>query len=425
MGWNGWAAAALLGAGLVTAGCGGSSSEGDARVRLVNATDGIASVDFYADDDRIASDVGQATESRTVGLDAGSRSFEVRAAGSSTTEHAATYKVSKDESYTIVVYSAGDTHGSRLLGNDEDAPDSGESKLRVLNASTEAGDVDVYVTAADADLADATPAASGLGAGELSGYDRFDAGTWRIRVTGSGDTADVRLDLPAVTLASKAVRTLVLTRGGGGVLVHGLMLDQDGGVTALRNTAARVRLVAGAGSTGKVAATVAGTTLSSGTQSPSIGAYKLVTAGTAAVAASLGGTALAPTSLTLTAGNDYTLLVTSSGSDGQATLLTDDNRPPTGSGSANLRVVHGIGDLASPVSLTADYALVAGDVNVRSASAPADTTAAAEIRLEATSPGATGSLFLSTDTVLTAGRGYTLFLLGSTADPVGVLRRDR
>ena len=93
----------------------------------------------------------------------------------------------------------------------------------------------------------------------------------RIRVTGSGDKTDLRLDLPAVTLADQQITTLVLTATPGGVLVHGLSIDQQGGVTARRNPSARVRLVAGANANGSVAATANGVTLSSALQSPAIG----------------------------------------------------------------------------------------------------------------------------------------------------------
>ena len=43
------------------------------------------------------------------------------------------------------------------------------------------------------------------------------------------------------------------------------------------------------------------------------------------------------------------------------------------------------------------------------------------MRLEATTPTVTGSLYLATDVTLQSGKVYTLFMLGDAATPEGVL----
>ena len=63
--------------------------------------------------------------------------------------------------------------------------------MRVLNAAANAGSFDVYITAAGADLATATPRISGVGYKQVqpgSGDDSVDiaAGTYQVRLTPAG-----------------------------------------------------------------------------------------------------------------------------------------------------------------------------------------------------------------------------------------------
>lgn len=343
-----------------------------------------------------------------------------KATGSATTAPAVA-----DTSHTLLAYSTNETLKTVFLTDNETAPTSGTAKLRVFNGAAEAGALDVYVTAPDATLAESTATVSALGTERIAGYSEISAGTYRVRITGSGDKTDLRLDLPSVVLTDQQIATLVLTATPGGVLVHGLTINQKSTVTAQKNGSARLRLVAGAAANGNAAATANGVVLSAGLKSPAVGGYTLVPAGALALTVSLDGAALSTGVTSLTAGSDNTLIVTGSGASGTAVLLNDDNRPALTAANTKLRLVHGVGGLASPITLTADYSAVATDVATNTASAPASIAASTTMRLEATTPTVTGSLYLATDVTLQAGKVYTLFMLGDAATPLGVLRRDR
>jgi len=207
--------------------------------------------------------------------------------------------------------------------------------------------------------------------------------------------------------------------------VHGLVINQQSSTSAQRNTSARLRLVASATSNGTVAATANGTTLSSGLKSPAVGNYTLVTAGDLTLAVTVDGSSISATGHTLEAGSDTTLLVTGASSAATVTLIDDDNKPALSSANTKLRLVNGVSGLSSPITLTADYSAIATDLALNSASTPVSTAASTTARLEVTSPAVTGSMFLLTDVTLLAGRVYTVFMLGDTTTPVGVLRRDR
>lgn len=420
-----WLAAAVALVPLLQACGGGSDSDGDGAVRLVNASSAYGALDLYSSDTLLSSAVAPEGAGSYVTLASGTYTLKVKRNGSSTTVNSTDRSVAASTSHTLLAYSTADTLRSVFLTDNETAPTSGAAKLRVFNASIEAGALDVYVTASSATLADSSPTVSALGTERFSSYNEISAGSYRVRVTGSGDKTDLRLDVDGISLADQRIGTLVLTTTPGGVLVNSLFIDQKSTVTGVANPSARIRLVAGAGSNGTVAATINGTSLSSGLRSPTVGAYALVPAGSLSGSVTLEGTALTLPTATLAAGSDSTLLVTSAGGAGTATLIADDNKPAITSTNAKLRLVHGVGALGSSITLTADYSAVATDTPVNSASTPAAITAGTDMRLEATTPTAASSLFLDSAVTLVAGKVYTLFMLGDANAPAGVLRRDR
>lgn len=430
-----WMALAVL-IPLLHACGGGGSGGGSGALRLVNVSDDQPSLDLYASDGStetlLSSAVATDAAGSYVSLGATTLTLNLKRTGTATTSGTSTRTVLKDTSHTLLAYSTSSSLRSVFLTDAEVAPAAGIAKLRVFNASNEAGTLDVYVTDPAAALADSSPTVSALAGERIGSYTEIGAGSYRIRVTGTGVSTDLRLDLPAVSFASQQIVTLVLTSGSGGVLVHGHLINQKDTVAAQRNPAARVRLVTGTVG-GTVAAAVNGTTLSAGQGSPIIGAYQLVPAGTLALSASLNGTAATPNGTTtplpatLAAGSDNTLLVTSNAGAATATLLADDNRPPLNTANTKLRLVHGVGNLASPITLTADSGLVATDVAVNSASVPVAVTgnvSTGTTLLEATSPGFAGTLYSDSKPLLPA-HTYTVFMLGDVAAVAPRLSRDR
>lgn len=418
-----WAAAAACLIPLLSACGGGGSSGGAGAVRLVNASDAYATLDLDQSDTVITSGVATGTASTYASLGAATYTLQLKSAG--TTVSTASRTVAADTPYTVVAYTTAQALKSVLLTDTETAPTSGSAKLRVFNASIEAGTIDVYVTAPGAALSSASPTVQALGTERIGGFGEVVAGTYEIRVTGTGDKTDLRLDIPSVTLTDQQIATLVVTSTPGGVLVHGLVINQKDTVTPERNASARVRLVASAAANGSVAAAVNGTTLSAGTQSPFIGNYTLVPAGTLALSASLNGTSLTAPTGTLIAGSDTTLLVTGTAASPSVTLVSDDNSPALTTANTKIRLVNGVSGLAAPLSLLVDFAPIATDLALTGASTPVSTPATTASVLQVTT--ATATLFDNTATpvALTAGHVYTMFMLGDSTTPVGRLRRDR
>jgi cytolysin (calcineurin-like family phosphatase) len=154
--------------------------------------------------------------------------------------------------------------------------------------------------------------------------------------------------------------------------------------------------------------------------------YSQVTAGAAAVALNVDGTAIAIPTQTLTAGADYTLLFWNDTNGTQATLINDANRLPTTTGKVKLRLMNGMSALAVPATLAVDFAPIAEGVALGQAAAFTEIDAGTDYQFDVTNTGTSASL-LTRDAVTLQDAGiYTLFMWGGGATPVsGTLRKDR
>lgn len=419
----------MLAAVLMLAGCGGGGGGGggSAAIRLVNLTTSNSAFDLVdADDDQtLASAVAADQASARASVDDGETSFELRRAGNDSAVVTASWSLTGDVKYTAVAYGAEGSVKMAMLEEDEDQPDAGKARLRLYNTSSDSGSLDLYLTASDTSLEDAAITATVTASG-ASSFVTLAPGTYRLRLTASGDTADVRLDLPAVTVTDRGVVTLVLTAGSGGVLVHAATLEQDGGITAFKNRSARVRVAAGTTANAAVAATIGGESLATSQRSPSVGSYKLITAGSNLVSTTtVNGTALAAANLTLKAGADYTLLVHGDAAAAAAVLLSDDNRLPTTTGYAKIRLVNALAALEGGLTLNLDYSALAIEIPSGSASDYSSLAAVTDVPLEVISPLASTPLYAIAEADLTAKGVYTVFMLGSSTTPYGMLRKDR
>lgn len=328
--------------------CGGGSSSGDASVRFVNASTGYASLDLYVADTKRASAVAYGTGSSFTDVGSGDLSTELSVAGS-TTKLVTTDRTFKSGSkYTVLAYGWQSALKSVVLSEEETAATAGNTSVRVVNTATDAGSLDVYLTAEGDDLAASTAVVQGVASGASSTLKTVEAGTYRLRVTAAEDNSDVRLDVSGVVLTSKDVVNLVMTPSAGGVLVHGIKVVQGGDVTSYLNTKARARVVA-AMSGGQTVTVAAGTTaLANSAKSPAIKNYVLVDAGSVNFNTAIGGSTLGTTTVAVNGGQDVTLLVTGSSlSDAVVRVVQDDNRLPVTSTKFKVRLIHGSNSLKS------------------------------------------------------------------------------
>jgi hypothetical protein len=134
-----------------------------------------------------------------------------------TTVTVATFSPTIADGADYTVYAVGGTGGTAVTSivTTDDNPVPGTStRARIAHMSNTAGAVDVFLTAAGADLATATPVATNLAARTASAYFTIAAGTYQLRTvpTGTpaaGRNAAVSITQAGLVLAAASGRTIV------------------------------------------------------------------------------------------------------------------------------------------------------------------------------------------------------------------------
>jgi hypothetical protein len=179
-----------------------------AFVRFIDAHTGNAAL--YFGDEQVLSGTGdKITDYKQ--LPAERRQFALRAAGQPDGDALATNSegLGSGKRYTVVAFNDGDGKASlRVLNDDEDAPDTGKAKVRVIHASPEMEGLKLYAAGRKDEIASQSRFTTGSGwqevepvqgALEMRGTDR-NLGTVRI---------------PNVTLEAGKLYTFVVRRGEG------------------------------------------------------------------------------------------------------------------------------------------------------------------------------------------------------------------
>ncbi|MEO6444437.1 MAG: DUF4397 domain-containing protein [Gemmatimonadaceae bacterium] len=133
-----------------------------------------------------------------------------------------TMAVSQDRSVYAIGGAGGAAVTSFVTTDTNPVAPATQARVRVVQLSPTAGNVDVFVTAVGADLAAATPTLSNVAYKGVSGYLLLNAGTHQIRAVPAGTApaaraASVTINLASLALRGATGRTIVLadnTTGG-------------------------------------------------------------------------------------------------------------------------------------------------------------------------------------------------------------------
>lgn len=402
-----------------------------ARVRLLNVSSGYDSLDLaasYGDsntDQALFAGVASGSASPYTSLKAGSYTFKFRRTGVVGNLLAEGRALTEGTNTTYIAY--GTTNHFALLKVDEDvtAPVSGFTKLQMINAM-ESDTFDVYLTGANDSLNDVAPTVTRVLPAQLGSFSTLTSGTYRLRITATGSKTDIRLDVPAITLASTGVTSLVLSETAGGVLVNAVLLPQQGEPVFFNSTKVRLRGAIGLSTGSAVTVHVAGADILTRRPARSFIAdtYVTLTAGTFPVNVLVDDVNVAAGTLTLEAGRDYTLLAWDSSGAPRMTLVADDNRAPV-AGRVKLRLLNGMSGLAVPLILSVDFSPVAEYIDVGSASDFSDIPGGSGYQLDVLDAQTLAPVLTRESVTLVGGGVYTFFAAGGGSGVAGTLRRDR
>jgi len=419
---------------LPLASCGGGDDDGggEAQIRLLNLSSGYTALDLITNIEADDEDEDQ-TQASAVALDAVSAyaslepddyTIKLKRTGSGSILRSFTgAALVKDTINTYVAYGEVGQFGALLIDDTQDDADSGETKLSVANVST-AGTLDVYITDSSTDLDDTTPVLSGVGV-NLVGFST-DSGTYRLRVTASGDNDDVRLDIRDFELPDRGVVALILTASRGGTLVNAVYLPQGGEPEKFVNTKARLRGAVGVAGGGSASIRAGGQTVLTSATAGVIGSrYVLLDAGDVPVTLTVNGAAVPAPNVSLQAGADYTLLALSDTTGVKTSLIVDDNRLPAAGDNVKLRLLNGMSTLSAPLTLSMDFSPLIEGTPVGEVSDEVEVQGGTDRQFDISNT-TTAALVLSRGGItLQTGSVYTFFMTDNGTTPIGVLRRDR
>lgn len=385
------AAGAILASFLVS--CGGSSSTAPANIRLVNLVPGSSLSDTVtltlngAAYTMLATAGGGA--SGYIQVTPGTYLGQVTTVGDSSIapESFPGLNLGTNQSYTVFTYPRGDALYAYELVDNAPVPSAGEAQLSIANASPDAGPLNVWVLehtsssptdpCQSSQVALAVPTMANVQGQQTSPYPLPVLNSsnnqiyWDVCVMGA-QTGDERLSISSIAMASGQNYVLALTSSSGGALVNGALIEQaditnsTNSVALYPNVNIRVRLLVSLptlsgspeaevsvtnNSTGN---TTALTPLASGkyipyqtlsygsTQASSSSATTLSSSSFTITAQLSTGTSVpvtVPSTLTYTAGGDYSILVyqNSSGTP-VGTIFADTNLAPLS--GANIRVIN-------------------------------------------------------------------------------------
>jgi hypothetical protein len=420
---------------LLLASCnyGGSGEDGgNAKIRILNLSEGYPTLDLLtnvdADDDdedeTQSSGVALDAVSDYASLDSDNYTIKLKRTGSGSVLRSFTgEELTEGTINTYVAFGEVGAFGALKLDDTADEADAGQTRLSVANVST-SGALDVYITDTDVDLDDTTPVLSSVG--QAFSTLLVDSGTFRLRVTAAGDTSDVRLDVPALTLDDRGVAALIFTSTQGGTLANAIFMPQKGQPAKLLNTKARLRGAIGIANGASTSIRAGNQAVVSAATAGVIGSrYVTLDAGTVPVAITVNGVAVTVPDVTLKAGADYTLLAWSGADGPTASLIVDDNRLPTVGGNAKIRVLNGMSTLAAPLTLAVDFSPLIEGVPVGEVSDDVETVAGSDHQLDITNASTAGLVLTRSSITLQSASVYTYFMTDNGGTPIGVLRRDR
>jgi hypothetical protein len=408
------------------------SNTESARLRVLNVSVGYDSLDLYTNNGTSPADVqqfvgvAQGTASAYTSLTAASYVMKFRRSGTVGALHTQAVTFAEDTHVTYVAYGTTNRFALQALDEDVEPPDPGYTTLRILN-TTSSNELDVYLTGPADSLDDVSPDFLAAAPGTLSVATVLGSGSYRLRITRSGDKTDLRLDVPGIVLESGGVASIVISDTAGGMLVGAVLLPQQGEPVSFANQTVRIRGAVGLSSGAAVTVNVGGTSILAERPARSfIGAtYTTLPAGTATATVLVDDAVVASAPIELLPGRDYTLLAWDSGGAIQVAPVTDDNHVAIGE-RARIRLVNVMSGLGAPLNLSVNYLPVAEYIELGTASGYADIDPGTDFRLDVSNAQSLEPLLTRESGTLKAGAVYTFLLAGGGAGPVaGTLRQDR
>lgn len=200
-------------ASLSLTGCGSSNSSGTVQLRLMNASPQQPNLNMLIDNSSFQSSIPYPSASAYASEAAGTHTVQLEAVDSTTALTTQSITLSSGADYTVLAVestTASTALTMSLLNDNNTAPSSGNVEVRIINASPDFGNADVYISAPGVGTSSGTgPSVGNLAFPAASSYQTLVAGAYEIYFTVAGQQ-DIAVDSGPLSLTGGQIQTLVL-----------------------------------------------------------------------------------------------------------------------------------------------------------------------------------------------------------------------
>jgi trimeric autotransporter adhesin len=208
-------------------GCGDGGSSTTQQLRIVMASPDAPPVDILIDGTQVATALAYTNSTAYLTVKAGQRRIQVLRVSNSTPVFDQSISVSGSSNQTLLLIGPVSKVQPMLLtdGASNTTIGTGQSKVRVANASPSMGPADVYIVNAGTSLAGATATSSNLAFNQSTGYESEMIGDFQVFMTQPG-TTNVYLNTGALDSTQSQFKTVVALDAVGGGFNYIVLTDQ-------------------------------------------------------------------------------------------------------------------------------------------------------------------------------------------------------
>jgi hypothetical protein len=193
----------------------GCGSGGQGKIRVMNASPDIGSLNILIDGKNVSSSLSYPGFTDYLSVASGSRKLEVQTVSSTTDLVDQNVSVSSGGSTTVMLVNYASDLSVLTLTDDNTAPTSGNFKMRIVNASPTLGPMDVYIVPQGENITNVNATITSLAFKSASPYQTLTAGAYEVYFT-LPNTKSVYIPTGPLTLESGQIRTVVAINGTGG-----------------------------------------------------------------------------------------------------------------------------------------------------------------------------------------------------------------
>jgi len=415
----------VLAMALGSCGSGGGSSSGTAQMRVVNAIFQGGAATVTVGTGTAATALGFEGLTSYVSVPAGTQEIKVTLAGATSPNIDSTNALTGGANYSYILWGTGSTLGALLVPDGIPTLSTGQFGVRVTNAAFGTAGLDVYLTAPGASLDTASPNISNVLSSTTSGFAALTAGSFQVRFT-LHNSKQVIYDAGTLAFASGSSYYFVAYTKGSGTLVNAALLKMDtAGSGSLSNSNnAQFKLIHAAPGTAPINAMVNGVVAFANVPYQGVTSYAAEASGTQTLTvetATSPGAVIASAQPPFSPATDTSVVVT--GLPGaQTALLLNDNNVPSTAGSARVRFANVAPNLGA-VDVLVNFATKVSALATNAASSYVEL-AEDTYTINFDLAGTTTAVLTLPSVAVTAGRTYTLYLVGTSGQLAGVLTRD-